>query len=159
MPSANSPVFFLLKYAWLLFIVNTCVNAAIWRHRGRKEIAANPRLEPGYKRLIRGWLVLFNTPFLLMGAGILMGSVPTVFGYFNLHGGPFVIAFWITIVAGWAVLLRWLFRGGAEELVAHPGLLNGDLQPRLVKMYAVLALCGGMFAFSMMALGKLPLPR
>jgi hypothetical protein len=89
-----------------------------------------------------------------MGGGVVVGGAPSVFHYFNPRGGPFVIAFWVTVVVLWIGTYRWLFRGGAEELVAHPGLLNIQVGPRVIKLLFLLALAGGVAAISNDASGQ-----
>jgi hypothetical protein len=83
------------RHAWAMFIVITCLNAATWRWRARRHIAVNPALAPGYRRLIRSWLVFGNVPWVVMGLGIVFGGV---------------VAFWVASV-------YWIFfRRGAEPV-------------------------------------------
>jgi hypothetical protein len=89
----------IFRHAWLLFIGVTCANGAIWWTRAKKEIAAHPELTETYRELVRGWLIYGNLPWVVMGAGILAGGVPSVFQYFNPRNGPFVIAWYVTVVA------------------------------------------------------------
>src|SRR6266513_4801553 len=91
----------MFRHAWLVFIAFTCINGAIWWRRGRTYIRANPALRSGYGRLIRGWLIFGNLPWLVMGVGIVFGRVPTVFHYFNPRNGPIVVAWYVTVVALW----------------------------------------------------------
>lgn len=160
MPSTDHPVILLFRYAWLLFVLVTCFNAAIWWYRARRRIAQDPGLEPGYRRLIRWWVICGNLPWLVMGAGILFGGVPTVFHYFNPRNGPFVIAFYLTVVILWIAAFYWLFfRQGTEQLVTHPGLLNLPVErPWAVKTFFLLALAGGVFALLTMLLGDIQVP-
>src|SRR5580693_2773384 len=90
------PVVF--RHAWVLFILVQCANGAIWWRRAQPRIAQNPALRDGYCRLIKSWLTYGNLPWLVMGAGILSGAVPSPFHYFNPRNGPFVIAFYLTVV-------------------------------------------------------------
>jgi hypothetical protein len=124
-----------LRHAWVLFIFVTCLNGVIWRWRARKHISANPSLTQGYTSLIRGWLIFGNLPWLVMGLGIVFGGVPTIWHYFNPRNGPVVLIWYVTIVALWIASINWMFfRGGAEMLITHPGLLNlPSDQPRVVK--------------------------
>jgi hypothetical protein len=151
----------MFRYAWVLFIAVTCANGAIWWSRGKREIARHPELAEGYRSLLRGWLVFGNLPWLVMGAGILLGGVPGVFEYFNPRNGPFVIAWYVTVVALWFATVFWIFlRGGAEALSRHPGLPNLPVQePWAVKALVVLMLAGGVAGLTMMILGYVPSPR
>lgn len=151
----------LFKHFWIAFIVVTCVNAAIWRARSRPYIASKPELADGYGTLIRGWLFYGNLPWLVMGAGILSGQVPSVFGYFNPKNGPFVLAWYGTVVALWIACGYWLFvRRGAETLAMYPGLLQPPFdRPLMIKIAFLLAVAGGVFALSMMLLGAFEVPE
>jgi len=95
-----------------------------------------------------------------MAAGILSGAVPSVLHYFNPRNGPFVIAFYVTVVALWIATFYWLFfREGAEDLVAHPGLLNLPAdRPWVVKVYFVLCLAGGVVGLLWMVFGDIQVP-
>jgi hypothetical protein len=85
----------------------------------------NPALEAGYRRLIRWWLIWANLPWLVMGAGIVFGGVPSILHYLSPVDGPFVLAFYGTIGLQQISAFYWIFfRGGAEDLIDHPGLLN-----------------------------------
>lgn len=141
-------VILIFRYAWILFVLIQCANGAVWWYRGRRKIAENPALEAGYRRLINGWVTYGNIPWLVMGAGIPFGGVPSVFHYLNPRNGPFVIMFWLSVVAVWILTFYWLFlRGGAEELISHPGLLNLPVQkPWIIKAYFLLTLTGGVAA-------------
>jgi len=148
-------------HAWLLFVVVTSLNAVVWRWRARKPIAANPSLAPGYTKLIRGWLVFGNLPWLVMGLGMLFGGVPTIWHYLNPRNGPVVLTWYATVVALWIASIYWLFfRQGAELLLAHPGLFNvpGD-RPWVLKAYFLLCLAGGVAGLLMMILWDVPPPR
>jgi len=148
------------RHGWALLILVTCINGAVWWRKGQPSIAADPTLAPGYRRLIRSWLILMNLPWLVMGAGIVFGGVPTIFNYFDPRSGPFVIAFYVTAVAVWIVLFYWLFfRSGAEALIAHPGLLNFHTErPSVVKWYFLVCLAGGIVGLLWMLLGNLHVP-
>jgi len=95
-----------------------------------------------------------------MGAGILFGGVPSVFHYLNPRNGPFVIAFWAAVVALWIATFYWLFfRGGAEDLITHPGLLNLAVQsPWAVKVFFLLGVGGGVLALLAMIVGNIQIP-
>ncbi len=157
---APVPFVFISRHGWVLFVLVTCLNGAIWWYRARRRIAETPELEPGYRRLIRGWLIYGNIPWLVMGLGILVGGVPTIWHFFNARNGPFVLAWYVSVVVLWVLSVYWLFfRGGAEALVAHPGLFRSPVQsPRAVKAYFLLALAGGITGLLMMLFGNIRVP-
>ena len=151
------PVVF--RHAWVLFILVQCVNGAIWWRRAQPRIAQNPALREGYSQMIRSWLIYGNLPWLVMGAGILSGAVPSTMHYFNPRNGPFVIAFYVTIVAIWIATFNWMFfRGGAEALVKYPGLMNIPDRPWAVKVYFLLCLAGGVVGLSVMIVTNIRVP-
>ncbi len=148
----------MFRHAWFVFIAVTCLNGAVWWWRGQVHIRANPALRSGYERLIRGWLIYGNLPWVVMGAGIVFGGVPTVLHYFNPRNGPVVVRWYVTVVALWVVSVYWLFfQQGAEALVAHPGLLNlPSNRPGTVKVFFLLCLAGGIAGLLVMILLDLP---
>jgi len=127
-----------LRHGWLVFVVVTTLNALILRVRSRSRIRERPALAPGYHRLFLGILIWENLPWLVMGIGIELGGVPTMFSYFNPgSGNPFILA-WYAVIAGlWSLGFYWLFfRGGAAFLVEHPGVFRIDLgSPTTVKVW------------------------
>ena len=151
----------LFRHAWILFIGATCVNALLWWNRGRAEAARNPELAPGYRALVGGFLIYGNLPWLVMGLGIVAGGVPSVAHYFDPRNGPFVILFYVTIVALWVASTHWVFvRSGAEALVRHPGLLKIDVEaPWAIKMFLLLSLAGGVAGLAAMLSGAIRVPR
>jgi hypothetical protein len=160
MPPADVLTHVMFRHAWVGFIAVTCLNGAVWWWRGQVHIRANPALRSGYQRLIRGWLIYGNLPWLVMGAGILFGGVPSVFHFFNPRNGPVVLAWYVTVVSLWAATGHWLFlRQGAETLVAHPGLLNfPSNRPGMVKLVFLLGLAGGIAGLLMMLVMDIPVP-
>lgn len=125
------------RYFWVALLAVSALNAALLRRRFRAYAAGHPEREPGYRLALR-WFVGVN--LLLwgwMGLGIVAGAVPHVFAYLvPLAGGPYVLVWHMLYVTLWALGLVWvLFRGGAEFLVDHPGLLRPNVtSPRLIKI-------------------------
>jgi hypothetical protein len=116
----------IFRHVWLLFVIITFVNAAIWWSRGRAEIAKNPALEWGYRRLILRFVIYGNLPWIILGGAFEL-SPP--------YSGLLLIAFAVTIVVYWIAGFYWVvFGGGAEDLAAHPGILRGSpREPRVIK--------------------------
>jgi hypothetical protein len=150
----------IFRHTWILFILVTCANGAVWWSRARQHVARQPELAEGYRSLIGGWLVYGNIPWVVMGTGILFGGVPTVFHYFDPRNGPFVIAFYVTCGVLWMLAAYWVFfRDGAEALIRHPGLLSLPSEdPRVVKLLLVVSIAGGVAGLAMMALGYARVP-
>ncbi len=155
----------LFRHAWVAFIVVTCVNGATWWWGAQRHIRANPALRAGYVRLIRGWLIFGNLPWVVMGFGIVFGGVPTIFHYLNPRNGPIVLTWYVTVVALWVASVYWMFfQRGAETLIAHPGLwTRPGIRPWMLKTYFLLCLAGGIVGPGAMIFLDLrvniPLPR
>lgn len=148
------------KTFWLIAIGVTFANAYIIRSRAREAIARNPDLKEGYEKIFRGYLIYLNIPWVVMGIGILVGGVSSVFDYFNPRAGnPFVLVFHLSIIILWLLSIIWVyFRGGAEFLVAHPGVVN--IKSALVlKFLFALMLLGGVIALIAMWFGGAIPPR
>lgn len=149
------------KWFWALCIAGTFVNAGIFRFRAQRHIRENPDLADGYTTLIRGLVIWGNIPWIVMGIGCLFGGVPSALHFFRPRDGdPFVLAFFASAFLIWIMGTYWmLFRGGAEMLVKHPGLLNADFKnPLMLKLLWLLCLAGGVLGVTMMFITDIPLP-
>jgi hypothetical protein len=149
------------KWFWAVCIIVTLLNAAIFRSRASRHIQANPKLEEGYRKLLKGFVTWGNLPWVTMGVGCVFGGVPSVFHFFRPRdGNPFVLAFFVCVFLEWILGTYWLLcRGGAQMLVNHPGFFNVDFKtPRMVMLFWFLSLAGGIFAVIMMFSREIPLP-
>ena len=137
------------RHSWILLVLVTSANGLIWWIRSKKFVRARPELLPGYRKLVRGWLVWANLPWLVMGVGSTVGGIPSGLHIFRpLDADPFVLAWWASVVLIWIMGTFWLFTGGAEELSEHPGLLNpmfggNSPGPRMIKVMWCACLLGG----------------
>jgi hypothetical protein len=145
----------ILNHVWIAFIAVTLLYALAWWRAARVRIAQNPELRQGYKRLIRGFIFWGNIPWLVMGSGVLVGAVESPQDYLEgWEANPWVLAWHVTVIGIWMLLLWWLFRRkGAEALVAHPGLFRAGLTKpghiRLLVLALGLSAAAGMgMAFS-----------
>jgi hypothetical protein len=152
----------LSKHFWIMFIVVTFANAIIMKIRAKKHIERDPSLKVGYDTIFKGFLIWGNIPWVVIGTGILTGSVPTIWHYFKPQdGNPYVIAFFISIFTVWLLGSYWLFvKNGAEMLVRHPGIFRSDFSsPTKVKLFWVLSLVGGIAGVIMMFTMNIPIPN
>jgi hypothetical protein len=147
------------RHIWLMFVAVTIANALVLKFRSRRHVQERPELLDGYQRFIRGVLFWGNLPWLVMGIGLELGSVRSIFSYFRPRdGNPFVVA-WFTVVIGlWLLGFYWLFaRRGAEFLIEHPGLLQGNQKsPAMVRMGYCFMIAGGCFGLFLMFTMDIP---
>jgi hypothetical protein len=148
----------LFRYFWLFALALTGVNACIYQQRLPTLTAGHPERAAGYRRFFIGYSAVSALVWLVMGVGIVFGGVPNVFSYFSpATGNVFVWAWHATIVALWIAGAIWLFfRGGAQFIIDHPGLISGTLtKPMHVQLWYLLCLAGGIAGEGMMWSGVL----
>ena len=147
----NEPLFF--RHVWLMFVAVTVANALVLKFRSRDYIRQSPGLTGGYQQLCWGVLFWGNLPWLVMGIGIELGDVPSMFSYFRPRdGNPFVLAWFCVVIMLWILGFYWLFaRRGAEFLIEHPGLLRGNPKnPAMIRAVYCLAVGGGIVGLLLM---------
>jgi len=152
----------ILKQFWIACILVTFVNGIIFHFRSRKRVKENPELTDGYRKIIKGFVLWGNIPWVVMGIGCTIGGIPSVFHFFNPKDvNPYVLAFFGSVVFIWAMGTYWLFlRGGAQMLVQHPGLLNYDIKsPTVVKLIWIACILGGIAGVLVMYTQNIPLPK
>jgi hypothetical protein len=156
------------KYAWILFVIVTCANALSYKYKSKKYIAENPDLKEGYDTIFKNFILYGNIPWLIIGMGCLTGSTSSLFDAFNPRAlNPFVLAFHGSIVLIWILLVRFIyFKGGAEFLEKHPGLLrknsfsgNPNVTAAQIKWFFPIALLGGIIGMAMMWSINFPVPK
>jgi len=139
------------KHFWVAFIASTLLNArSVWRRSIQAKIDAKPETEEGYRSLFRGSLFWMNVPWALMGIGIVTGRVGSVHEYLAPYGPNENVVLWWKAMAGvlvWGTF--WMFRGGAERLAAHPGLMYVPeaASPTRIKLYGLGACAWNVFFF------------
>lgn len=146
---------------WAVAILGTCINVAVYKFRSQKHIDENPDLAEGYAKIIKGYLVWMNIPWIVMGIGCTIGGVESTFHYFNpKEGNPFVLAWFGSIFFLWILGTYWLFfKNGAETLVKYPGMFNHDISsPTALKLLWCVCLIGGIAGVTMMWTQQMPTP-
>ena len=157
---------FIFKYAWVLFVAGTLINVISLKKQSQSYIAEDPTLKEGYDKLIKGWLIYGNIPWLIMAIGDLTGITNGVWDYFNPKSmNPMVLLFHITVVILWIIGSNWIyFKGGADFIVKHPGLVQFHgpginkytSSPLAIKIFWALALLGGITGMVMMWMHSVP---
>ncbi len=150
------------KWFWVICIIVTFLNGAIFKFRAKKRIKQTPDLEEGYNKIIKGFVTWGNLPWIVMGIGCTFGGIPSMWHYFHPQdGNPYVLSFFGSLFLIWILGSYWiLFRGGAEELVNHPGIFNYDMKsPAIVKLIWIACIFGGIVAVIMMYTQNIPIPN
>ncbi len=158
----------IFKHCWILFIVVTTINGFIFRKQVQDNIASNPELKPGYDKLIRGWFIFANIPWVVMGLGIVLGYTNSAWDYFRpALMNPMVLAFHGSVIIIWLLGTYWIFfNNGAEFLVSHPGFVRyryfgrtGDVSSTMsIKLLWLVGIAGGIMGMVMMWSGW-PVPH
>jgi len=146
------------KFLWLLCLLVTVGNAYFFKRGARELIAERPELAEGYEKVFKGFLFFGSLPWVVMGIGILSGSVHAFSDFFRpREGNPFVLAFHAVLIAIYALIVKWIYFGnGAEFLVKHrlvgfSGLIERDFKsPTSVTVAIALPLAAGAVAMYVM---------
>ena len=133
------------EYFWLACLAVTWFNA---RRAGNAldrfaELSDDQRQEA--KGIVRRFALLATLPWLIVGAGQILGSTPSIWAYFRPQdGNPFVIAWLALVTLLNCALSGWLLLGGGARKVVDLKLAQAlgkrHRKPPavwLVKAYAV----------------------
>jgi hypothetical protein len=136
------------RYFWLVALIITAINGAVYRQRLQSLIDAHPEGARGYQQFTLGFIIVNALVWAVMGIGILFGGVPSVFSYFNPStGNPYVLAWHAVVIGMWILGVIWIFfRGGAQFMVDHPGLMNVNMSKPIYVQLWFLACIGGGFS-------------
>jgi hypothetical protein len=141
-------LFWLLeKHFWLVVIGVNFLNGFLLKERFKPYIQQNPSLEEGYVKIYRGSVIYTSLPFLVIGIGVIFGSVESISDFFllgpNLYN-PFILMFYVTLFTLWLLCAVWIFfLGGAEFLAEHPGVFkNTNPSPTEIKLYMTFGVAG-----------------
>jgi hypothetical protein len=149
------------RYFWLLALIITAINSVAYQRRLRILSEQYPERTRGYRQFLIGFIVVNTLVWLVMGVGILFGGVPSVFSYFNPStGNPYVLAWHAVVIGTWILGVIWIFfRGGAQFVVDHPGLLNVNMsKPIYVQLWFLACIGGGILGEVMMWTRQVPIP-
>jgi hypothetical protein len=113
-----------IKHFWLTMVVAHGINC-LWRRFNIKEhIRADSNRKKGYNEFLRGCFIIGNLPSLIIGVGVLTGTINTTFDALDRNiSNPIPFAIMITLLAIWTAGVVWIyFKNGAKFLEKHPGL-------------------------------------
>lgn len=107
------------RYLWIIGLLFAFLNNYSLRSQAKQRTALHPELVENYRRYVLGDLIFYSAPWLVMGIGILIGGVPSVFDFLKpCSGNPFVIAFHLTVILLVVGVACWVwFWGGAQGLI------------------------------------------
>lgn len=154
------PFSIMSKWPWVVFIAFTVVYAGVAWVASRRHVRDDPELAPGYKTIVTGILTWGNIPWIVMGIGLTVGGVPSMFHFFRPRdANPFVLAFLGSVFLLWGLTLYWVFlRGGAELLARHPLPSYNIRSPLGWKIFWLACIAGGVIAVIEMFTQDIPLP-
>lgn len=153
------------SYFWLIAISFTLINFAYSKREARIRIEKNPELAEGYDKLLRGYLLWMNLPWMVMGICSIVGKIPSVWYFFRPRdGNPYVLTWFGCLIFEWIISAIWIFfKGGAEKLVEYPGILRMRgvqiTNPVIVKLLFLAGIGGGIFGLVLMWQNNFPIPN
>ncbi len=113
----------LFHNAWLLIVATSIPLAVVCRAKLREAFPADDALRAKGERLLYGFLVWNCLPWLILGLGIHMGWINSLFDIFQgSRGGPFVGAWFLGVGLLLALGLAWLMWGGGAGSLSQIGL-------------------------------------
>ena len=138
---------FIGRYFWVICIAFTVFN---FKRAQPDQHSSSSAFDPRVNELVilkRRALVVNLIPWVVMGAGILIGGVPSVWQYFRPQDlNPYVWAWYASIFALACTFAFWvIFRGGAEKAIAlklvRINFFGWDVQltQRWMKVYAAIS--------------------
>lgn len=121
-PFSHTP--FGYKYVWIFFLLMGLTNSYLGWRSLLTHLKDNEALKSKYRLLFIQYAIWSNLPWMVMGAGILLGKVNGVLDYLVPSQGNLAVVIWWAlfflmnfIITGWI-----FFGGGAEKLEKYPGL-------------------------------------
>lgn len=129
---------YLIHNIWCLFMLFSLLKAWRYASYAKLQIKEQPHLELGYQKLLRGFVLFVNIPWLLMMIGNYSGATQSVFDYLKPGDlNPFVLVWHGTFMVLCLLWLRWIyFKNGAEQLETYRGLIQVAPLGKLVNLSA-----------------------
>jgi len=147
----------LSDHYWIIFIAVTVANGLYWKSNSKKYIAEKPERKEGYRKLLNGWLIYGNIPWIIMGIGMLTGMTKNSVEFKLPSQNAIVIIYFLYMLFILIFGSYWLyFKGGAEMLVDHPGMLfntergKEKAMVKKVKQFWGLGILGAIFSIYLM---------
>lgn len=113
---------FVIRHLWVVPVVVVALSHRASMNRLREVTREDPVARTKSSRLLIGSSLFQLVPWLVLGAGILAGSIDSVFAAFSPRlDNPFVAAVWIFAIAGSALVSIWILAGGGASYVSRYG--------------------------------------
>ena len=132
---------FLVRHLWAVAVVVVAINHLMGLKQLRAVAANDPVVQAKCERLLIGSTLFQLVPWIILGVGILAGSIDSVFAAFSSQtDNPYVTAVWLFAIAGSALVSLWiLFAGGAVFVSRYgAGLLPQPVRVRHVRVIGAL---------------------
>ncbi len=113
--------YFATKLFWIVGLIFAGWELYGWHNQKKQVLSQRPELADSYDRVMWGYTIFHSLPWLMMGIGILSGSVASMFDFVRPRSGNlFVLAFFFVIVVSILALFVWVWAfGGAVYLSPH----------------------------------------
>lgn len=160
----NDILFNYLRYFWVIGIINSFLNFAVYWFRFRKFDDNDPEVREVKKAITIFTLVLQNIPWIVMGISIMSGSVTSIFQYFRPQDGNIHVTLWFaSTLLIFCICGFWVFfKNGAEKMAAHPGLYfrtSFPLAPLFVKINIIVGIVSIIGGFFLLQYLNIPIPE
>ena len=145
-------------------IIGNIIVGITFKIYSKKYIADDPKLKDGYDKLIKGWFIIGNIPWVIMTIGDFTGLTNGMQEYFDPKSmNPMVLVLHFYTVVLLVLGSRWIYlKDGADFLAKHPGLirgLGGDItSPKTIKIIWTIVLVAGIASMTEMWLGYITMP-
>ncbi|MDR1010312.1 MAG: hypothetical protein LBM04_04140 [Opitutaceae bacterium] len=142
---------FAVKWFWALAIAGNFINAAFYYVRARDDMARKPELAASYPRLICGYIIWMNAPWVVMGLVILAGGAENPLDFLApREGGAGIKLFYGTLIVAWLAALYWiLFRDGDVVLSRHKAFFSWYMpsSPYMIRLFVIFMSVAGFLVF------------
>ncbi len=116
---------FLLKYFWVIIILNNLIKYIIIKSKANFIINHNYDLKAGYDAFCTRFLLYTNIPWIIYAIGFFTKNIDNVLDLFIIQEyNSFILIFYSTSIIIIALTIHWiLFKDGAKFYKFHPRLM------------------------------------
>lgn len=130
-----------LRHLWVMLVLGNTLGIALQWWWANRRLRQDPKAQARVAAMAKRSLIVTCIPWVVMGIGATVGGIPSFFEFLRPRvGNIYVLAFYASIVAVWALTSWWLvFRDGATQVVACKGFFSFDFSSPL-QIYLLLAI-------------------